>query len=125
MLCCVVQYRSAASKKSDDPEGSKAAVRAYRSRVMQTEVVTFILNVVNTSAALLLPCCVIHWTQVRTDVLFRVRWSYDLPSLGIKHGSNVQQQLLYPCSSSYGSSQSSSHNVAHAQQHVTSSSDQG
>lgn len=60
-MLLVLQFKAALAKRE---VGEKEAAKQYKLRVRQTETLLLILNAVNTSAALLLPCFVIHWTQV-------------------------------------------------------------
>jgi len=56
----LLQYKRALGKKGMD----KSTAALCKARVSRTEVLLLTLNIMNTSAALLLPCLVIHWTQV-------------------------------------------------------------
>lgn len=66
----LLQYGDASVKKSDGDRDT--SIHDRQAPVRRTEVVMFLLNVVNTSAALLLPCCVIHWTQVSVYAVLAV-----------------------------------------------------
>jgi len=67
--CCAVpccppaQYQAALNKKVDD---EKQRQKLYGSRVRQTDAIMVLLHTFCSGAALLLPCIVIHLTQVRS-----------------------------------------------------------
>lgn len=63
---CLLQYLVLLSKRFDD---EKQRQQLYRSRVRQTEVLMLLLHTLCSGAAFLLPCIVIHLTQVGGRVL--------------------------------------------------------
>lgn len=66
-LCLrLLQYLVLLSKRFDD---EKQRQQLYRSRVRQTEVLMLLLHTLCSGAAFLLPCIVIHLTQVGGRVL--------------------------------------------------------
>lgn len=61
-VCTCLQYQAAACKKVED---EKLRQKLCAARVRQTEVLMVLLHTFCSGAALLLPCIVIHLTQVR------------------------------------------------------------
>lgn len=61
LLLVVLQYQEAVSKRVED---EKQCQKLCAARVRQTEVLVILLQAVCSGAALLLPCIVIHLTQV-------------------------------------------------------------
>ena len=61
LYCVVLQYKLELSKKFDDKQKRQ---RLYGSRVRQTDALMVLLHTFCSGAALLLPCVVIHITQV-------------------------------------------------------------
>jgi hypothetical protein len=61
-----LQHQEGLLKKETD---GKVVSTALQRLVRTNEMLIMTVNVVNTTAALLLPCCIIHWTKVGRALL--------------------------------------------------------